>query len=181
MNGAISFMVKIGQPSSYQFSVSDSDSFALNILGNLSGTLERNSEAHMFTVYLAHVTTSTVSFVARDSLNASSLLDPQVLICACQNDGNCTLEGVLNRDADPLIMNCVCPEGTLFAVMFNNSYNTAPLGFTGQFCEEDFDGCSEMSCFDGVTCTDNPAPQTRATCGPCPAGLVGDGNKCIGR
>ena len=111
MNGSAVFMVNIGQPSTYQFSVSDSDSFVLNIVGSLSGNLEVDSEAHTFTVNVDHMPTSTVSFVAKDSLNASSLLDPQVLICACQNEGNCTLEGVLNRDADPLIMNCICPEG----------------------------------------------------------------------
>ena len=52
--------------------------------------------------------------------------------------------------------------------------------YTGRLCDEDFDGCSEVSCFEGVACTDNPAPQTGATCGPCPAGLEGDGSKCVG-
>ena len=54
------------------------------------------------------------------------------------------------------------------------------LAYTGRFCGEDFDGCSEVSCYEGVTCTDNPAPQTGATCDPCPTGLEGDGNKCVG-
>ena len=54
------------------------------------------------------------------------------------------------------------------------------LAYTGRFCEVDVDGCSEMTCFEGVQCTDNPAPQIGATCGPCPTGLQGDGMKCIG-
>ena len=54
------------------------------------------------------------------------------------------------------------------------------LAYTGRFCGEDFDGCSEVSCYEGVTCTDNLAPQTGATCGTCPTGLEGDGNKCVG-
>ena len=53
--------------------------------------------------------------------------------------------------------------------------------YSGRFCEVDVNGCSEISCFEGVNCTDNPAPQTGATCGPCPAGLEGDGIKCVGK
>ena len=53
--------------------------------------------------------------------------------------------------------------------------------WTGRFCEEDIDGCSVVSCFEGVQCTDVEAPGTGATCGPCPAGYTGDGVKCSGR
>ena len=53
--------------------------------------------------------------------------------------------------------------------------------YTGHFCEEDVDGCTEISCFAGVSCTDNAAPMTEATCGPCPPGLEGDGMKCVGK
>ena len=60
-------------------------------------------------------------------------------------------------------------------------YNLFLLAYNGRFCELDVDGCSEISCFEGVNCTDNPAPQTGATCGPCPAGLVGDGTRCVGK
>ena len=53
--------------------------------------------------------------------------------------------------------------------------------WTGQFCEEDIDGCSVVSCFEGVQCTDVQAPGIGATCGPCPTGYTGDGVKCSGR
>ena len=113
LNGSAVFMVTIGQPSTYQFVANDSNAFDLRVLGDLSGTLERGMDGmHSFTLNLSTTTNSTVSFTATDSLNASSLLNPQVYVCACEN-GNCTLEGVLNRDADPLIMNCICPVGKL--------------------------------------------------------------------
>ena len=64
--------------------------------------------------------------------------------------------------------------------MFDVSHLVLCAAYTGQFCEDDFDGCSEMSCFEGVTCTDNPAPQTGSICGSCPAGFEEESNKCTG-
>ena len=53
--------------------------------------------------------------------------------------------------------------------------------YTGRFCNEDLDGCTELICFAGVECMDVPAPGTGATCGPCPDGFSGDdGVNCIG-
>ena len=105
------YVITIGQPSTYEFMVTDTNEFNVTAFGGI-GSLNRNGAMYTLTVHENDTSlNTTVSFVARDSLNASSMLNPQVLVCACQN-GNCTLEEVLNRDADPLIMNCVCPEGT---------------------------------------------------------------------
>ena len=52
--------------------------------------------------------------------------------------------------------------------------------YTGRFCDEDLDGCTELTCFDGVACVDVPAPGIRAVCGSCPPGYSGDGLNCIG-
>ena len=52
--------------------------------------------------------------------------------------------------------------------------------YTGRFCDQDLDGCTELTCFTGVECMDVPAPGMGATCGPCPAGYSGDGLNCIG-
>ena len=52
--------------------------------------------------------------------------------------------------------------------------------WTGEFCEEDADGCILSPCAAEVTCTDIPAPDEGAICGPCPPGFSGDGQDCIG-
>ena len=39
------------------------------------------------------------------------ILNFQVEICGCENGGSCTTEGT-TPSANPLIMNCICPEGT---------------------------------------------------------------------
>ena len=107
-------MITTGQPSTYQFIANDTDKFSLRVVGNLSGTLmEDENGMYTYTVNQSSVSNSTVSFAARDTLNASSLLNPQVYMCACEN-GNCTLDGVLNRNSDPLVMNCICHQGTYY-------------------------------------------------------------------
>jgi hypothetical protein len=52
--------------------------------------------------------------------------------------------------------------------------------YTGRFCDEDLDGCTELVCFDGVECMDVAAPRVGAMCGPCPPGYSGNGLNCIG-
>ena len=53
--------------------------------------------------------------------------------------------------------------------------------YNGDECSADRNGCtSGPGCYAGVNCTDNPAPATGATCGPCPSGLTGDGAMCSG-
>ena len=112
LNGSSLFEITTGQLNEYHFVANDSDNFTLNVLGGLPGSLVKHGDGtqYTFSVNLASAVNSTVSFYAADTLNATSLLNPHVHMCACQN-GNCTLDGVLNRDADPLIMNCICPEG----------------------------------------------------------------------
>ena len=54
-------------------------------------------------------------------------------------------------------------------------------GYAGEVCENDRNGCTQdVGCFNGVQCTDNPAPLAGATCGPCPPGFSGDGRTCTG-
>ena len=54
------------------------------------------------------------------------------------------------------------------------------IAFSGVFCEEDRDGCTEIQCFEGVECRDVPAPGVGAVCGACPEGYTGDEVKCYG-
>ena len=54
------------------------------------------------------------------------------------------------------------------------------IAWEGQFCTDDVDGCSEVSCFNDAPCIDIPAPGVGVECPPCPTGFVGDGSKCSG-
>ena len=55
------------------------------------------------------------------------------------------------------------------------------VGWEGQFCDQDMDGCEEINCFEGVECFDNIAPLTGANCGPCPSGTQVSDGKCVGK
>ena len=55
------------------------------------------------------------------------------------------------------------------------------IAYSGRYCEEDRNGCSEVQCYVELSCRDIPAPDVGAECGPCPTGFTGDGNKCLGK
>ena len=57
----------------------------------------------------------TLTFIATDSLGAIAFLQPQLLVCPCQNEGNCTTGGLLDTAANPLLMNCLCNPGNKHA------------------------------------------------------------------
>lgn len=52
--------------------------------------------------------------------------------------------------------------------------------YSGEYCEDDADGCLEVSCFNDAECEDLRAPATGATCPSCPTGYTGDGLVCNG-
>ena len=52
--------------------------------------------------------------------------------------------------------------------------------WTGLFCEEDLDGCEAFGCYPGATCSDNPAPESGATC-ECPQGFNEIEEMCDGQ
>jgi hypothetical protein len=51
-------------------------------------------------------------------------------------------------------------------------------GWEGEACDTDIMGCSEDTCFPGVSCYDVIAPGTGFVCGDCPEGMSGDGQSC---
>ena len=115
ISGAPRFRVNTGEESIYAFNVTDSDNFTVSVMGEtpVNAILETDGTLYTFRWTLASPDNISVAFSAVDSLQARSVLNPQVEICACEFGGNCTLDGVLDLDADPVVMNCECPEGIL--------------------------------------------------------------------
>ena len=119
MTGESIFNVTVGQKAVYNFTVVDEgDTFTVEVVGGIpeGAIFEDNGEGEYTFCWILEVITNrsdvpALSFRATDSGGAVSLLTPQLVVCPCTNDGECTLSGILNTILPVMIMNCVCPEG----------------------------------------------------------------------
>ena len=197
MTGDSTFSVTLGQESIYAFTVVDEGNFTVEVVEGLpqGATLEDNGGGeYTFRWTLTNTSGSfnPLSFQAVDGEGAASLLSPQLEACLCANGGECTLDGVLDTALPVVILNCNCPEGEfgtmeshelnffLVCAMYYQKFTSYTAAYSGSFCEEDRNGCSEIECFEGVECLDMAAPGVGAMCGPCPDGFTGNGEKCSG-
>ena len=135
ITGDKTLMVTVGIESSYSFTVVDpGDVFTVGAVGGLlNGTkLEEGPDGlYTFTWTLDQVENISLRFYAKDSLEAVSAFSVQVYICACENGGNCTLNGVLSSGADSVVMRCECPLGeSLSYFEYNCSDNWCLLQLT---------------------------------------------------
>uniref|UniRef100_A0A1X7TQH6 Ig-like domain-containing protein n=1 Tax=Amphimedon queenslandica TaxID=400682 RepID=A0A1X7TQH6_AMPQE len=157
------FMITVGETALYTLHITDpGDTISVTIDGEFPYTLDQNGSIWTLNVTLSSLVEFNFTVIATDSFNETSKITPQVIICSCTIDrGNCTIDEYENNTSNLLILMCDCMEA-----------------YEGEYCEDDFDGCTEISCFNDATCTDVPAPGTGATCPPCPSGYTGDGIVC---
>ena len=122
LTGDVVFRVTIGQLSQYVFSVVDSgDTFSVGVLGGSpvsSNLINQGEGVFVFEWMLQEQTNVSLTFFAKDSLNATATLSPKVEFCVCANGGECTLEGLLSTDASIVVMNCLCTKGNFTAFTF---------------------------------------------------------------
>ncbi|XP_077993150.1 uncharacterized protein LOC144447118 [Glandiceps talaboti] len=110
-----------------------------------------------------------VAYIASDDKDASTTFVVVVRLCDCKNNGVCDFMGSTNGSD-----------------VVNDNFKVVPCncanGWTGDFCEVDYDGCQDGPCYPGVLCFDVAAPHDDShdefNCGSCPSGLEGDGIKC---
>lgn len=112
----------IGVESVFYFNVTDDNNdFTVSLEDGLpiNSQIQQvdNTSAYTFTWNLTSIGNYSLVFQALDLLGASSVLSVQVQICACQRDGNCTLDGLLDTSGSSFVLNCECPAGT-FVFMY---------------------------------------------------------------
>ncbi|XP_049658495.1 mucin-4 [Accipiter gentilis] len=97
----------------------------------------------------------TVNLEAVGSNNLSTLLQLHFTLCSCSRSQECDYSDTVTLGGSSLqLAACRC-EG----------------GYSGPFCQDPPDPCAQ-GCFPGVGC------DSHTGCGPCPAGLTGDGRHC---
>ncbi|XP_022094265.1 uncharacterized protein LOC110981206 [Acanthaster planci] len=155
--------VTVGQNFTQQIDATDpdGDEVAIYLLEAVEGASIKDG---LFNWTPADKSKVRIGFLASDG-KANSSLEPIVNLCDCKNDGTC----LLNQYA----------EGTnLIQDRFGVLLCQCTSGWTGEFCQVDYNACAVSPCFSEVTCTDETPPSLNSTCGPCPDGLEGDGKTC---
>ena len=109
--------MNIGELAIYTFTVTDdSGSVEVTVQGTLTPntySLTKNSNNYFFSWTVSENKDYSLMFVALDSMDAVSILSPRVEICACQNNGSCTLEGTLGTVGNVVDMECECTPGIM--------------------------------------------------------------------
>jgi hypothetical protein len=157
------FYITIGEPSTYDLRVEGGQ---LSVLGDQpenSDLIEDSNTSGLFhfTWTLSDPTADPITFIATNSQGSVAVLSPRLLLCACRNGGTCTEAGYLGTQNNVIVLQCDCPEA-----------------WTGEFCTEDLNGCSQINCFPGTQCSDVVAPQAGHMCSPCPSGFLQELEKC---
>ncbi|NXY92831.1 MUC4 protein, partial [Alcedo cyanopectus] len=99
----------------------------------------------------------TINLEAVGSNNLSALLQLRFTLCSCSRSQECDYgDTVIVGQSSLQLAACRCEDG-----------------YSGTFCQDPPDPCSQ-GCFPGVGC------DSHSGCGPCPAGLTGDGRHCSG-
>ena len=110
------FYITIGEPSTYDLRVEDSQ---LSVLGDQpenSALIEDSNMSGLFHFNwtLSDPTADPITFVATDSQGGVAVLSPRLLLCACRNGGTCTETGFLGTQNNVIVLQCDCPEGNKY-------------------------------------------------------------------
>lgn len=141
----------------------------------------------------------TINLEAVGSNNISALLQLRFTLCRCSRSQECDYSNTVTlRESSlqvvcqkaPLVTHCACPHASCAGCLLcppilltfpkpvspSSSQLAAcrcESGYSGPFCQDPPDPCSQ-GCFPGVGC------DPFSGCGPCPAGLTGNGQHCSG-
>ncbi|XP_038045729.1 uncharacterized protein LOC119720211 isoform X2 [Patiria miniata] len=163
-NGTNVIIAHVGEPVQFQVNASDpnGDAVSFSLLQDVEGASV--NQDGLFVWNPTNTSKVRIAIQASDG-SANAVLEPTVKVCNCQNNGTCMYDTYVQ---DTNIMK------DKFAVVVCN----CTAGWTGDFCEVDFNACQDNPCFENVTCIDLPPPEVTNTCGPCPDNLQGNGFTC---
>ena len=117
--GPPSLLVTLGVEAELIFTVTDDNNlFNVSVVGGLpvnstfTSIIQNDFTEYTFRWTIFEIVDVSLMFEARDERSAVSVLNVQVQICACENGGECALDGPLSSSESTVVLNCDCPEGT---------------------------------------------------------------------
>ncbi|KAK2167442.1 hypothetical protein NP493_1275g00055 [Ridgeia piscesae] len=173
INVTSTFNVSVGDISTLTVIVTDpeDDKVSLTLRTDLPPGATFDNQTGIFTWTPADTNPVNISFSAVDEKGAiAPSADVTVNLCDCSGHGEC-LFSELREGEKPTarfrLVDCNCT-----------------VGWTGDSCEEDFDGCGDGPCTAGTNCTDftpaQEAAQDRAfSCSECPGGYEDNDGVCV--
>ncbi|XP_013402401.2 LOW QUALITY PROTEIN: uncharacterized protein LOC106168022 [Lingula anatina] len=149
------------------------DVVSLSYTGNTTGTSFNNSTGLFTWTPALTAQVFMIRFIADDGNGGVSEASVRISYCSgCSSSGTCNFDRQTLPDVNfPnfAVATCECA-----------------LGYTGDDCSIDLDGCLANPCPQDVNCTDVPAPLHSSsgvafTCSDCPSGFTLDNNtrKCV--
>ena len=116
-DGPDTFRVNVGETSTYTFTVANENNiFQITVQGPPTSdiySLTSNGSTYTFSWRVVEVVDFSIMFRADESVQlvSTSVLSPLVEVCACQNNGSCTRDGVLGIQGNIIDMQCECTPG----------------------------------------------------------------------
>lgn len=166
INGPTEVNVTLNQTTEFYITSNDPDNDTVTLdIDELPTGASFNSTSGHFEWTPINTTNITLEFIATDSKNVSTVFTVIINMCQCENNGECDFTEFVGDSTGPFrVVGCNCSEP-----------------YEGTFCETQvLDACAEDPCYDNVTCSTQTNP-FGFQCGPCPAGLTGDGQNCFGK
>ncbi|KAI0230808.1 hypothetical protein LSAT2_018833 [Lamellibrachia satsuma] len=168
-----SFNVTVSVESSLTVVTTDpeNDTVTLTLRTDLPSGATFDSQSGVFTWTPDDTTPVNISFKAVDEKGAiAPSADITVNLCDCSGHGECMF-GELR-------------EGEKATARFRLVACNCTVGWTGESCDKDFDGCGDSPCTAGTNCTDltpeeEAAQGTSFTCSECPGGYEDNDGVCV--
>ncbi|XP_071826627.1 uncharacterized protein [Apostichopus japonicus] len=153
--------------------------------------------SYLYRVYAEGMKDQNVTFSLLQAVSCATMTSDGVLTLKPKDQNPFALtivawDGEL-RTLQPITVRlCTCLHGTCdfhkllsdtreISKKFGMVFCDCEDGWSGIQCSEDFNSCSNLPCYHGVTCLDLPPPNMAPSCSPCPPGQIGDGVMCYDR
>ncbi|PIK57901.1 putative fibrillin-1 isoform X5 [Apostichopus japonicus] len=153
--------------------------------------------SYLYQVYAEGMKDQNVTFSLLQAVSCATITSDGMLTLKLKDQNPFALtivawDGEL-RTLQPITVRlCTCLHGTCdFNKLLSGTYEISKKfwmvfcdcedGWSGIQCSEDFNSCSNLPCYHGVTCLDLPPPNMAPSCSSCPPGQIGDGVMCYDR